>query len=264
MIHLRDDVVKNNYARLKSLTSSLLFVSLLVTTGCFNDDNALTDAKPILDDPSELTGPTFGDLPVGLEEANHGAFEGGLPADISANNVLQASAQRDDGVFNVPTNGAPSPLFGAEPFTQQMLRFEEFGAEPIDLSQKIAPIDWTDLPAAATATSIPNSEALESFLGQDLWPIPTQYANTEKFNPWQGQIEDYLGRTLDTPPAEGRPPGLGWSHQRWDEFKPKNAFQTATTGSRTNGGFRDSKQGHQYSVGEFAPGGLYHNTTGVA
>ena len=30
-----------------------------------------------------------------------------------------------------------------------------------------------------------------------------------------------------------------------------------------NGGFRDSMQMHRYSVGEFGPGGLYHNTAGV-
>jgi manganese oxidase len=31
---------------------------------------------------------------------------------------------------------------------------------------------------------------------------------------------------------------------------------------RTNGGLRDSRQLHQYAVGEFGPGGLYHNTAG--
>src|SRR6185369_7258311 len=33
--------------------------------------------------------------------------------------------------------------------------------------------------------------------------------------------------------------------------------------ARTNGGFRDSKQRHGYTKGEFGPGGLYHNVAGV-
>ena len=35
-------------------------------------------------------------------------------------------------------------------------------------------------------------------------------------------------------------------------------------GSRINNGIRDDEQRHDYSQGEFAPGGLYHNTTGIA
>ena len=35
-------------------------------------------------------------------------------------------------------------------------------------------------------------------------------------------------------------------------------------GSRTNRGVRDALQRHGYSQGEFAPGGLYHNTAGVS
>ena len=81
------------------------------------------------DDPSAFTGPTFGDLDEELPEANRGSFEGGLTEtsdDANLNNVLPEDFQRDDfdAVFNVPTNGPPSPLFGAEPFTQKMLRFE--------------------------------------------------------------------------------------------------------------------------------------------
>ena len=74
---------------------------------------------------------------------------------------------------------------------------------------------------------------------------------------------DLLGRNLDNPPAEGRPPGQGWSHQRWEEFTPETYFQTATSGSRTNLGFRDRKQDHGYQAGEFGSLGLYHNTTGT-
>ena len=46
-----------------------------------------------------------------------------------AENVLPPKLQTP---FNIPTNGKPSPLFGAEPFTQQLLLFEEFGSEKLD------------------------------------------------------------------------------------------------------------------------------------
>ena len=96
--------------------------------------------------------------------------------------------------------------------------------------------------------------ALEGFLDKGIWPIPTKFANTDDMNTWEEVIEEYLGRDLDNPPAEGRPPGLGWSHLRWDEFKPEVYFQTAQAGARTNGGFRDQLQRHGYSDGEFGPG----------
>ncbi|MGB5406173.1 MAG: multicopper oxidase domain-containing protein [Thiogranum sp.] len=228
------------------------------------DDSSI----PPDDDPSrfgELVTDTEGDLLEGLPEANAGTFEGGETGhteDASANNVLQAEDQRDDARFNVPTNGAPSPLYGAAPFSQKMLRFEEFGTEKLDLNKKKKPKKWKKLPKPKTAQSAPDGDKLEGFLSQSIWPTPTKFANTEDENPWEDVIEDYIGRDLDDPPAEGRPPGIGWSHQRWDEFKPEIYFQTAQAGARTNGGFRDSKQGHGYSVGEFGPGGLYYNTTG--
>lgn len=223
------------------------------------------DPIPLVD-PSELTGPIFGDLPEGLEEANLGAFEGGVTGtsgDAASGNIIQQADQRDNGIYNVPTNGAPSPLFGAQAFTQQMLRFEEFGTDSLDLSATQAPQDWSTLPAPMDSQSSPVGADLESFLTQEIWPVPTKYSNTSDSNPWQSEIEAFLGRALDTPPAEGRPPGLGWSHQRWDEFTPETYFQTAQSGARTNLGFRDVKQRHSYQSGEFAEGGLYHNTIGT-
>ena len=218
-------------------------------------------------DPSHFTGPSIlEDLPEGLPAANETAFEGGdtgTAIDTSSNNVLPAGDQRAAGIFNVPTNGAPSPLFGAEPFTQKMLRFEEFGTRRLKLNHRRRPHNWQSLPAAPNAQSVPDGAALEGFLAQPIWPIPTRFANDRDQNPWKQAIEAYLGRELDSPPAEGRPPGLGWSHQRWREFKPRQYFQTATGGARVNGGFRDTQQDHHYIKGEFGPSGLYHNTTGA-
>ncbi len=161
--------------------------------------------------------------------------------------------------FDIPTGGDPSPLFGAEPFTQQVLRFEEFGTQPLPAEST----PGASFPTPADAQSSPDGAELDAFLDQTIYPIPTREANITDLNPWQEQIEDFLGRALDTPPAEGRPPGEGWAHQRWDEFFPEVYFQTAQAGARTNNGLRDSAQMHQYEVGEFGPDGLYNNTVGA-
>ena len=236
-------------------------------------------------DPSALTGPQFGDLAEDLPEANEGAFEGGITGtstDAGDNNTVPEEDQRDDGKFNIPTNGSPSPLFDAEPFSQRMLRFEEFGRERLKRSRrhphhgrddderwhgnghhgKHRPHHRIPFPAPVDAQSSPNGSSLDAFLAQDIHPFPTKFANDQDENPWRTQIENFLGRPLITPPAEGRPPGRGWSHQRWKEFYPKVYFQTAQAGARVNGGLRDSKQLHEYRKGEFGRRGLYHNTIG--
>ncbi len=253
-----------NTLRIRRLASTMLLAGSIIATGTVRSAEDGSPYPPD-DDPSHYTDLVTGDLPDDLPEANAGAFEGGATGtvhDAEENNVLQAGDQRDDGTFNVPTNGPPSPLFGAQPFTQQMLRFEEFGTKRLKFKKK-RPGNWKELPAPTGAQGIPDGESLEDFLSQRIWPIPTQYANDIDSNPWQPEIESFLGRPLDDPPAEGRPPGLGWAHQRWDEFKPEVYFQTAQTGARTNGGFRDKKQRHGYRKGEFGKHGLYHNTTGA-
>jgi FtsP/CotA-like multicopper oxidase with cupredoxin domain len=118
----------------------------------------------------------------------------------------------------------------------------------------------------------PASAALDDFLEHEVCPFPSREANTTDRNPWQPEIEAYIGRALDDPPAEGRPPGENWAHQRWDEFFPEVYYSTAQAGARTNRGLRDARQLHGYAVGEWGaavPGqegqtGLYHNTTGQA
>jgi hypothetical protein len=86
--------------------------------------------------------------------------------------------------------------------------------------------------------STPDSAALDAFLRQQIFPAPTRLTNDRDSNPWATLIQRFLGRTLDTPPAEGRPPGEGWAHQRFDEFPPLVWFQSAQTGARSNGGLR--------------------------
>ena len=128
-----------------------------------------------------------GGLLKGLPEANAGTFEGGATGhteDASKNNVLQAADQRDDGRYNVPTNSAPSPLYGAQAFTQQMLRFEEFGPKKLKFNKK-QPRNWRPLPSPVNAQSAPEGSMLDNFLSQPIWPIPTKFANTEDKNPWE-------------------------------------------------------------------------------
>ena len=81
----------------------------------------------------------------------------------SSNNVLQPADFVSGGKFNIPTDRADfqSPLFTAEPFTQHVLRFEEFGERhlPANASQ-----NFTDLPIPDIVTHHPPTEALDDFL----------------------------------------------------------------------------------------------------
>jgi hypothetical protein len=164
--------------------------------------------------------------------------------------------------FNIPTGASPSPLFGAQPFTQQMLLFEEFGTQPLPTIDCTGPA-CTSLPDPLDCQGPPNSTALDQFLSQPLHPRPTVEANTALPNPWSATISMCIGRQV-TGVIEGRPPGENFAHQRYDDFPYQVYFQTAMAGSRVNGGIRDGLQMHRYSVGEFGPGGLYHNTAGIA
>ena len=223
-------------------------------------DNAL---KPCINDvPDNPPGCT-----VGLGPANEGAIilEGGVQGtqdNVGENNIVPAPGiERGGGDYNIPTNSLPSPLYGAQPFTQQMLLFEEFGPEALNDN---TPVALNPFPQPTDNQAGPAGGALETFLAQEgIGPFPQRVSNTVDPNPWQTAIEGFLGRSLTAPPAEGRPPGEGWAHQRWNEFKPQAFFKTAQAGARTNGGFRDGKQMHRYSVGEFGPGGLYHGTFGT-
>ncbi|RIJ07034.1 copper oxidase [Pseudomonas sp. 91RF] len=208
-----------------------------------------------------------------MPEANEDSFD--LPDGVKgtrnttrSENILPPAVQTS---FNYPTNGKPSPLFGAQPFTQQIVLFEEFGPEKLDPTTPAAPLGFPPAaigPAPAqdpssVARSAPPGTALDAFLRQPgLTPFPSQFSNVVDRNPWQSQIELFLNRHIGSS-AEGRPPGKGWAHQRWNEFYPQVAYKTVQTGARLNGGLRDSRQMHGYAVGEFGPGGLYHNVAGV-
>ncbi|MFQ5444875.1 MAG: hypothetical protein ACE5EK_09690, partial [Nitrospinales bacterium] len=230
-----------------------LFAGLVVGTG-----------EVVLADGVTLTA----NLPApNPEEANEGAFEGGSTGtfeDTQENLSVPESVQRGGGIgFNIPTGASPSPLFGAQPFTQKLLRFEEFGPQPMQDAEDVTP--GMSFPSPVDQQSGPDPVALDTFLGlnaQNFYPYPTKESNITDTNPWEQDIESFLGRDLVHPPAEGRPPGQFWSHQRYDEFFPQRYFVTAQAGARENGGVRDAMQTHHYALGEFGQNGLYHNTAG--
>ncbi|MHB2247334.1 multicopper oxidase domain-containing protein [Pseudomonas fitomaticsae] len=230
-----------------------------------------SDPSAYYDEPEDRAGALNAILT--MPEANLDSFD--LPDGVKGTrnttrmeNILPPTVQTS---FNYPTNGKPSPLYGAQPFTQQLVLFEEFGPEKLDPTTPAAPLSFPPAaigPAPAQdpnniARSAPPGTALDAFLRQPgLTPFPSQFANTVDRNPWQAQIELFLNRHIGSS-AEGRPPGKGWAHQRWNEFYPQVAYKTVQTGARLNGGLRDSRQMHGYAVGEFGPGGLYHNVAGV-
>jgi manganese oxidase len=165
--------------------------------------------------------------------------------------------------FDIPTGAPPSPLFGALPFTAQMLHLEEFGTKPMPATTCT---DCQPLPAPATCDASPDADSFDAYMKQPLWPMPTRLANTTLANPWEAQIEACLGRDLATSAVEGRPSGEWFAHQRYDEFQPAVFTHAAQAGARVNTGLRDSLQRHKYMLGEFGPGGLYHRggtTAGV-
>jgi hypothetical protein len=158
----------------------------------------------------------------------------------------------------IPTDGIASPLFGAKEFGQQLLLLEEFGTKKMEGVTE----HQESLPLPASPTSFPDGAALDAYLSLDgLSYLPTELSNTVELNPWKSVVEAFLERPLKAPPAEGRPPGESWSHQRWNEFLPEVYVTSAQTGARLNSGFRSTRQGHKYQAGEFAPGGLYHTVS---
>ena len=193
--------------------------------------------------------------------AYEGALEGpgGILVDITQNNVISEGQQT---LLNIPSGGYPSPLFGAQPFTQKLLIAEEFGQQPMPAAYQPKS---TAFPAVADAQSMPSGDAVDAFLAQPAFPACERLTKTDEMNPWQTQIEQFLQRPLVTPPAEGRPEGEDFAHQRWAEFGPQMCVQTAMTGARQSTGLRDSWQMHGWQRGEFGPGGLYHvNAAGIA
>ncbi|WP_349737070.1 hypothetical protein, partial [Pseudomonas jessenii] len=98
----------------------------------------------------------------------------------TTDNVLPPALQTS---FKIPTNGKPSPLFGAQPYTQQLLLFEEFGTEKLDPTLPAPPLTFPVPIVGPAPTQDPNNiarsgpsaAALEAFMRQPgLYPFPAQ------------------------------------------------------------------------------------------
>ena len=96
---------------------------------------------------------------------------------------------------NIPTGLPPSPLFGVQPFTQPMPRFDVFQRHPNPFA----------------------------FLS----PTPMKEANTT-----QQPVPAILGG--GTGPIEGRPPGPIWAHQKFEVFPPQIAIDLTMEGAKAN------------------------------
>ena len=103
---------------------------------------------------------------------------------------------------NIPTGAPPSPLFGAQPFTQPMPRFDLLTRMPI--------------PAVIDATH-----------PHPLNPVPQAEANQT-----QESVPAALGG--GSGPCEGRPPGPIWAHQQFAQLPPQMAIQIVTEGATLN------------------------------
>src|SRR5438034_11658288 len=119
----------------------------------------------------------------------------GLLLPIRGLSPFGRSVYADDA--HIPTGLPPSPLFGVQPFSQPMPRFDVL---------------------ARNAVSILN-------------PAPTAYSNQTQ-QPLNTALEGV--RAGDTGPIEGRPPGAIWAHQRFAQFYPKIAIEVSQAVATTN------------------------------
>ncbi len=120
---------------------------------------------------------------------------GGLLAPIHGLNPFVKSAYGD-----VPTGAPPSPLFGVQPFSTPMPRFD------------VAP-------------------RFNNPLTGGLTPTPQAQANQT-----QQLLDPALvgGQTGLTGPIEGRPPGPIWAHQRFTQFAPQIGVEASQAQATTN------------------------------
>src|SRR5437016_2296466 len=95
------------------------------------------------------------------------------------------------GGSGIPTGLPSSPLFGVQPFTQPMPRFDVFQRN-----------------AVSTLNPAPQAQA-----NQTQQPVDPKLVG---------------GRTGLTGPIEGRPPGNIWAHQRFNTMPPQVAIEVAT------------------------------------
>src|SRR5712692_6577188 len=117
---------------------------------------------------------------------------------LALQNGLSPFARSAYADTNIPTGAPPSPLFGVQPFTQPMPRFDVLPRQPEP-----------------------------GFLN----PAPTAEANTTQ-QLLNAALEGV--HAGDTGPIEGRPPGPIWAHQDFATLPPRIAVPVTSEGAKTN------------------------------
>jgi FtsP/CotA-like multicopper oxidase with cupredoxin domain len=121
---------------------------------------------------------------------------GGLSPFVPSMHASGGSSGSGNVGNGIPTGAPPSPLFGVQPFSAPMPRFDVIprGNNP---------------------------------LGGDLSPVPTAEANQT-----QQPVDPALGG--GTGPIEGRPPGPIWAHQQFNLFPPRVSIEMSQAQAQTN------------------------------
>ncbi len=121
----------------------------------------------------------------------------GLLAPIRGLNPFVQSAYADS---NIPTGAPPSPLFGVQPFSQAMPRFDVLQRNPVS----------------------------------SLSPEPTERAYTPQDYPGAPMLDVPAALGGGKGPIEGRPPGANWAHQQFNGSPPKVAVEVTQEGAKVN------------------------------
>ena len=116
----------------------------------------------------------------------------GLLAPIHGLNPFVTSATQPTWQ-GIPTGAPPSPLFGVQPFTTPMPRFD------VAFRRGTNPLAWRSHPDCQQAQANQTQQLLDPAL--------------------------VGGQTGLTGPIEGRPPGPIWAHQRFDKFRRRSPWK---------------------------------------
>ena len=124
----------------------------------------------------------------------------------------------------IPTGTPPSPLFGAQRYTQPFRRLQLNPSYPLT----------SEIVNGKTEVCFPAAMNMANGRGRSYheeYNILKQGGMPDAQNP-------YANPLTKRGPGEGRPPGPYFAHQRWDEYLPK--------------------VGHLMSIGQIAPGQSFH------
>src|SRR5438552_18424916 len=108
------------------------------------------------------------------------------------------SAYADDDSASIPTGAPRSPLFGVQPFTQPMPRFDVLPRNPVSA----------------------------------LTPAPVAQVDETKRHALDPRLQGV--RPGDTGRNEGRPPAPVWAHQEFTRFAPQVSIEATQEGAKAN------------------------------